>query len=182
LAFFWIVRSLKRERLKIKELLGELGSKLEDLGVKTDTFGQLAKAAREAAEVAGSSAPGGSISLGSTNWELIRQQWQEVRDRIELLVDRVQHHASRAKYSKISRYSYEDLISELRKDEWIKSAPAYAALISMNAMFLKLRLRPSNVTNAEVAQFRLLLKDVNGCLPKLPKIGTALAPVLQAAE
>ncbi len=164
LGLLWVVRLLKKERLKLSSLI-------DDLGQRVDTSAQIANAAREAAETAMSRPTGPSqFQNGSTaNWEIIREDWQHTRDRLELAVNRIKHKATRAKYGKINRYSYADVINQLREDEQLKSDKAWMALLNMNQKFLGLRTRTSSVGPHEVHEFKALLRDVNGSLPKLPR-------------
>lgn len=179
-ALFWVGHRLKRERIKISGLI-------DDLGEKVDTSGQIANAAREAAETA-MSRPAGPVQAqnGSTsNWEIIRSDWQTTRDRLELAIKRIRHKATRAKYGNINRHSYADVINQLREDEQLKSDRAWMALLNMNAKFLALRTRTGSVGQREVEEFKVLLRDVNGSLPKLPHPPAPVAQagqILQAAE
>ena len=127
----WVVRLLKKERLKLSSLI-------DDLGQRVDTSAQIANAAREAAETAMSRPSGATqFQAGSTaNWEIIREDWQQTRDRLELAINRIPNKAKRAKYGKINRYSYADVINQLREDEQLKSDRAWVALINMNQKFL----------------------------------------------
>lgn len=177
---FWVGHRLKRERKKISGLI-------DDLGEKVDTSGQIANAAREAAETA-MSRPTGPAQMqngGTANWEIIRSDWQTTRDRLELAIKRIRHKATRGKYGNINRHSYADVINQLREDEQLKSDRAWMALLNMNAKFLALRTRTGNVGPREVEEFKALLRDVNGSLPKLPHPPAPLAQagqMLQAAE
>jgi hypothetical protein len=179
-ALFWVGHRLKRERIKISGLI-------DDLGEKVDTSGQIANAAREAAETA-MSRPAGPVQAqnGSTaNWEIIRSDWQTTRDRLELAIKRIRHKATRAKYGNINRHSYADVINQLREDEQLKSDKAWMALLNMNQRFLSLRTRTGGVGPREVEEFKALLRDVNGSLPKLPHPPAPVAQagqILQAAE
>lgn len=179
-ALFWVGHRLKRERIKISGLI-------DDLGQKVDTSGQIANAAREAAETA-MARPAGPTQLqnGSTaNWEIIRSDWQSTRDRLELAIKRIRHKSTRAKYGNINRHSYADVINQLREDEQLKSDKAWMALLNMNAKFLSLRTRTGGVGPREVEEFKALLRDVNGSLPKLPHPPAPVAQagqILQAAE
>ena len=161
---FIIVLLLRRERRKISGLI-------VDLGQRVDTMSQLAKAARADFETAmARPVAGGQVqSLGSSNWEVVQSIWRETRDRIELVIEQISDKRVKPKYAKILRYNYSDVIITLRDDEIIPSGKAFTALISMNGLFQRLKLRPANVTSKEVEQFKFLLKDVNGSLPKLPR-------------
>lgn len=174
LGLFWVGHRLKRERVKISGLI-------DDLGQKVDTSGQIANAAREAAETAMSRPTGpAQFQNGSTaNWEIIREDWQQTRDRLELAINKIKHKSTRAKYGKINRYSYADVINQLREDEQLKSDRAWMALLNMNQKFLGLRTRTNSVGPQEVHEFKALLRDVNGSLPKLPH---PPAPVAQAGQ
>lgn len=160
---FWVGHRLKRERIKLSGLI-------DDLGQRVDTSAQIANAAREAAETA-MSRPNGSMQsqVGSTaNWELIREDWQQTRDRLELAISKIKHKTTRAKYGKINRHSYADVINQLREDGQLRSDKAWMALLNMNQRFLALRTRTNNVGPHEVHEFKNWLRDVNGQLPKLP--------------
>lgn len=173
-----VARSLKYERIKLSGLI-------DDLGQKVDTSAQIANAAREAAETAMSRPTGPApYQNGSTaNWEIIREDWQQTRDRLELAVNKIKHKATRAKYGKINRYSYADVINQLREDEQLKSDRAWMALLNMNQKFLGLRTRTNSVGAHEVHDFKALLRDVNGSLPRLPHPPAPQAePMLHAAE
>ncbi|MGB4867171.1 MAG: hypothetical protein WBP38_14870, partial [Hyphomicrobium sp.] len=87
LGLLWVVRLLKKERLKLSSLI-------DDLGQRVDTSAQIANAAREAAETAMSRPANGSMQtqVGSTaNWEIIREDWQQTRDRLELAISKIKH-------------------------------------------------------------------------------------------
>lgn len=180
LGLLWVVRLLKKERLKLSGLI-------DDLGQRVDTSAQIANAAREAAETAMSRPTGpAQYQAGSTaNWEIIREDWQHTRDRLELAVNRIPNKAKRARYGKINRYSYADVINQLREDDQLKSDRAWVALVNMNQKFLALRTRTNSVGPHEVHEFKALLRDVNGSLPKLPHPPAPQAQtgaMLQAAE
>lgn len=179
IGLFWIVRRLRRERIKIAALIGELANQIE-------TVGQQALAAREAAESI-PVVPGDRTGAGGSGaeWDEIRSEWQTVRERIELAIKRIGHKAVRGKYAKIPRYNYRDVIVALAADGEIKSQ-AELALLSMNTCFLKLRSRPVSATPADVAQFKEWHRLVNGSLPKVHSKATPAGfetpPALQAAE
>ena len=176
LGLAYIVRRLKRERVRISSLF-------DDLGDKVDTSTQQAKAARDAAESMTQSV--GFVPANAnmpSNWELIRADWQNVRDRLEIAIGEIPRKTTRSKYSKIPRYSYNDVIIELRNDGRLSSDRAFHALISMNTLFLRLRARPANATKSHVAQFKTWLKDVNGSLPKLKGMSSPEAPQLPLAD
>lgn len=181
LGLLWVVRLLKKERLKLSSLI-------DDLGQRVDTSAQIANAAREAAETAMSRPANGSMQtqVGSTaNWEIIREDWQQTRDRLELAISKIKHKATRAKYGKINRYSYADVINQLREDGQLRSEKAWMALLNMNHRFLALRTRTNNIGPHEVHEFKSWLRDVNGQLPKLPHPPAPQAQagqMLQAAE
>ena len=77
------------------------------------------------------------------------------------------------------------MINQLREDEQLKSDKAWMALLNMNQRFLALRTRTGSVGPREVEEFKALLRDVNGSLPKLPHPPAPVAQTgqfLQAAE
>jgi len=178
-AVLWLLR---RERVKISGLI-------EDLGSRVEIMSQLAKAARDEFETAAARQVGPVSAAGASNWETVQTIWRETRDRIELAVEQIADKRIKPKYGKIPRYNYNDVIITLREDGVIRTDKAFTALVSMNGMFQKLKLRPTGVSPSEAAQFKKLLADVNGALPRLPKREPEdappplqPAPTLQAAE
>lgn len=173
-----VVWLLRRERRKIGGLISDLGERIE-------TMSQLAKAARDEFEAA-IVRPVGPISANNiSNWETVQAIWRETRDRMEFAIEEITDRRIKPKYGKIARYNYNDIIITLRDDGIISSDKAFAALVSMNGLFQRLKLRPAAVTAQEAEQFKSLLKEVNGALPKLPKIKNAAvspAPMPVAAE
>lgn len=173
-----VVFLLRRERRKISGLI-------LDLRERVDTMSQLAKAARADFETA-MARPAGPLSANSiSNWETVQTIWRETRDRIELAIEQITDRRIKPKYGKIARYNYNDIIITMRDDGVLASPKAFTALIAMNGLFQRLKLRPNAVTPQEVEQFTQHLKDINGALPKLPKAKvppTPPTPMPVAAE
>jgi hypothetical protein len=79
----------------------------------------------------------------AANWERIRQLWRaqqlHARERMEYAIELNPNGKVRGKYGNLTRYSYEPIILNLRRDLPNMSAEAAGALATMNERFLSLR-------------------------------------------
>jgi hypothetical protein len=85
--------------------------------------------------------------------------------RIELAIEDISDGRVRRKYSNLSRYTYEPIISHLRSDG-VVSAEAARALDTLNERFLSLR-RARAATPAQADQFAQLYARASTELPEL---------------
>jgi hypothetical protein len=198
LGFFYVLRRLRQERVK--------------LGERIDTLGLIVRATRDEAEAsiglppplpsapspqslerATPPVPGflppplspteqtapGDVSALAT-WETIRLGWRDVRDRLELLIEGIRHARVRGKYSRIPRYTYREVINALQRDGEIASAQVADRLRNMDTTFNILKFRPRTVTGSDVAQFNSDLEFVDPYLPRLPDEAGGLPPAQRA--
>jgi len=160
LIIVWIL--LKYERKRLQGFLSELRERI-------DTLGQQIKAVQVVVEQAPE-----QTDDGAGKWERVRSRWQEIRDRIELHIRRIPNANVRRKYSNFARHSYQHVISELLRDDWI-SATTGANLLNMNSAFLRYRLRPAKITSDEAREFERWSDSVDE-LPSPPRAEIAGPP------
>jgi hypothetical protein len=101
------------------------------------------------------------------NWEVVRSIWRDVRDRLELAIEQIGRARVRAKYSRIPRYRYRDVINALESDDAVRPSVA-DKLRRMDNLFQTLKFRPATVKDFDVAEFRQGLEFVHRWLPRLP--------------
>lgn len=113
IGLFIVARRLRQERIKLSE--------------RVDTLSQIVRATRDQAEAALAqpqasqprSEPAGANAQDSAspaNWETVRAIWRNARDRMELAVEGIGSSRTRAKYSRLPRYTYRDVINALETD------------------------------------------------------------------
>jgi hypothetical protein len=164
IGLFVVARRLRQERIKLSE--------------RVDTLSQIVRAARDLAEAAlahqqsvvPKSEPTGGYAQDSAspaNWETVRAIWRNARDRIELAIEGIGSSRTRAKYSKLPRYTYRDVINALETDGTIGRTVS-DKLRSMDTAFNTYKFRPKSVSAEEVARFIQLFELPNSRLPKLP--------------
>jgi hypothetical protein len=150
LMFGLILWALKGSRLKLKAVVDELGEKLK----------QRIDAVQEAVDQPPTQAP---VGADPDSWDRIRELWRDARMRIELRVEAISDRLERRKYNSLSRYTYDGMVRELRKDNLI-SAEAADALTTMNERFLSLR-RARAATAEDAKQFAQLYGRASTELP-----------------
>jgi len=88
----------------------------------------------------------------SENWEKIKQYWADIRNYIEGIVEGIKDGRVARRYDRIPRYSYEDVIRSLFKDNLIPPGKT-SIMLEMNNRFLSLRRRSKQITPDIVQQF-----------------------------
>jgi hypothetical protein len=191
----WLVaRKLKGERERLEERVDTLGQHVKAAVEVSDSAIVAAKEASAAAKEAsveilgaiaastGSRAPlaNGAHAVpnatkqqqetGDNNWKRVSEIWGELKDRIELKIQNISQKRVRAKYSRMPRRTYEDVITALRKDEVLKRGVALK-LLQLDHEYKVLRFKPKDdVTAVQVAMFVEVQRIVNAtrALPLLP--------------
>jgi hypothetical protein len=178
IGLFVVARRLRQERIKLSE--------------RVDTLGQIVRATRDQAEAAlaqpqtaqsRSDVAGAPMqdAASPANWETVRDIWRNARDRIELAIEGITRSRVRAKYSKLPRYTYRDVVNALETDGVIARAVS-DKLRGMDTAFNTYKFRPKSVTSAEVAAFKQLFELPDSRLPKLPKDETPQEPPAASPE
>jgi hypothetical protein len=85
--------------------------------------------------------------------------------RIELKVEGIADRLERRRYNSLSRYTYDGMVKELRKDNLI-STEAAEALKAMNDTYLRLR-RARAATTEDALLFATLYEKASPELPEL---------------
>jgi hypothetical protein len=85
---------------------------------------------------------------------------------LELAIEGIGSNRTRAKYSKLPRYTYREVINALETDGVIGRTVS-DTLRSMDTAFNTYKFRPKSVTAEEVAAFRQSFELPNSRLPKL---------------
>jgi hypothetical protein len=161
---FIVARRLRQERIKLSE--------------RVDTLGQIVRATRDQSEAALAQPQAvqsrlepsdANVQDGASpaNWETVRAIWRDARDRMELAIEGIGSSRTRAKYSKLPRYTYRDVINALETDGIIGRTVS-DKLRSMDTAFNTYKFRPKSVSAEEVASFRQLFELPKSRLPKLP--------------
>jgi hypothetical protein len=167
LMFAIILFALRRSRLRLKEVVDELGRRVDELGRKLGQRIEAVQATVEQLPPAVPMAEAAGLADAAAGWERIRQLWSDARRRMELAIDNIPDGAVRRKYSDLTRLSYDKIIGNLRQDGVIGPAAA-DALAAMNERFVNLRrVRAASAQAAD--EFADLYHRANGELPKLPE-------------
>lgn len=98
------------------------------------------------------------------NWETIREGWYEVRDAIETVIETLPPDLRR-KYSEAKRYTYIDIIDNLRKDKVLDHTAARAAK-DINRVFLQVRPRNAVIDGGKVQNFAEWLPQVRNAIER----------------
>jgi hypothetical protein len=150
--FFVILWALRRSRLKLKTVVDDLGRRLN----------QRIADVQEAVDQPSLPAP---ANADPESWEHVRDLWRKARMRIEQKVEAITDRPERRKYDSLSRYTYDGMLKQLRKDNLI-SAGAADALETMNESFLSLR-RSRAATAEKANAFAKLYEKASPELPEL---------------
>ncbi len=98
------------------------------------------------------------------NWETIREGWYEVRDAIEAVIDTLPADLRR-KYSEAKRYTYLEIIDDLRKDNVLDNNAAEAAK-NINKLFLQVRPRNALIDSGKVQNFAEWLPRIRNAIKR----------------
>lgn len=168
---FWLLWwLLRRERVRLGERIETLRQIVT--AVRDQSEEALAQPGGQAAlPIAGGAPNGPSETLNDTrleNWEAIRALWRNARDRIEASIEGMLRTSMRGKYSKIPRYTYADVIVQLRKDR-VLGPKQMAELLRMDTFFNSAKFKPKSVTSQDVSSFKESYLIGTRGLPKLPE-------------
>ena len=164
---FWVLwLLLRRERVRLSERIETLRQMVT--AVRDQSEDALAEPALEQAAPTAHGTALANRALASTlgNWDAIRTGWRNTRERIELLIEGISRTRVRSKYSKMPRRRYRDIINALEKDGELTLKIANE-LLRMEALFNRVRFRPSSVTAQEAADFAVSYNVVSKFLPEL---------------
>jgi hypothetical protein len=170
----WLVaRKLSGERERLEERVDTLGQHVK---VAVDAAHRAVAAAKEASEAIVTAAtdsragqmngaqmpsPIDSSEATYSNWERVSSIWGELKERIDLRIQEIPHKRVRAKYSRMPRRTYRNIINALLKDG-VLGGVFGPKLIDLDRKYLALRFKPKEVTPQHVALFEDVLRIVNG--------------------
>jgi hypothetical protein len=163
-----IVRQLRRQRTELDHTLQRQLTEFDHSVGRFDdrllSLRKMLQAVRDETETETASGSSAVADVGREYWEKVRSLWATTRNRIELEIDRIPDSLLRRKYANMDRYTYSNIIFELKADRILENAVA-AKLIQMSGAFMKLRAYPKGTTKQDADRFASLYRAVSGSLP-----------------
>jgi hypothetical protein len=103
----------------------------------------------------------------ATPWERLSGAWNEATARLEMkIANSIGHANTQAKYDRISRHSYRNVIEPARRDEYISERIA-SDLLQINSIFSSYRPRTGDTPMTAADEVEGLLGSIGNRLPQL---------------